>query len=159
MEGAELNVPAATYLALGNELTTRLLERVGAEPSLQMAHANRATIAAEVTADATQQEVIANWLRGEMLRRGFPTSDESRELLEADARRDELNEATGTETQKMILQQRLNASEAQRDFPRSAKEQAIWERENAAIRHEIHREFGPDAITDFERAARKYNNP
>jgi len=94
-------------------------------------------------------------LRTLMVRAGLPTQQESHDLLAADRARDELNEATGKETERLILQQRFVSHEQARDFPRTAKEQAAWDREAAEIRHEAHVEFGPDAILDFERALKE----
>lgn len=150
-----MTIRSATLLALGDEVAENLTQVLNGYKNIQEAWDGRETVATLATDDPDKRKVVEDFLRGEMLRQGLPVTEESRRLLEADKARDELNAATGSETERLILQQRFIANEQQRDFPRDPKEQRKWEQENAEIRREAHREFGPDAILDFEKALRE----
>lgn len=141
-----ITVDGRTTLALGPEIAEKLtaaLASYGDPPERAFANVPGIVSAALEGSPEESREsnsrTILDFLRGEMLRRGFPADADSLDILARKAAVDARNAETGAETEELILRQEYEAHYVQVDAARSPSEESAYRFRLADLRSKAER--------------------
>ena len=154
-----LVAPARVELSLGYEITKKLnaaLSSYGDDVNEAFAHAAEIIVSALEGSPEAEREsnaaTIIEFLRGEMVARGFPTSAEALAILAEKSRVDAANDTTSDDTDDMIFRQTFISHYVMVDSSRTPAEEEVYMRRLNELRAEATRRFGTHK--DLERRAR-----